>query len=197
MWFVSTPGWKIVAPSNPADAKGLMISAVRDENPVIFLEAKGLYGFFRTDLRQEVPLGVDHAIPLGEAAIARQGTDLSIVTYGAMVWTALEAADVLAAAGIEAEVVDLRSLVPLDEKTLFESVEKTNRVLVLHEDTRRGGLAGELAALISDERFYFLDAPIRRVTAPDTPVPYAPPLELDYLPKAEQVVEAAIRLLEE
>jgi pyruvate/2-oxoglutarate/acetoin dehydrogenase E1 component len=142
-------------------------------------------------------LGVEHAIPLGEAAIARQGTDLSIVTYGAMVWTALEAADALAAAGIDAEVVDLRSLVPLDEKTLFESVEKTNRVLVLHEDTRRGGLAGELAALISDERFYFLDAPIRRVTAPDTPVPYAPPLELDYLPKAEQVVEAALQLLEE
>lgn len=197
MWFVNTPGWKIVAPSNPADAKGLMISAVRDENPVIFLEAKGLYGFFRTDLRQEVPLGVEHAIPLGEAAIARQGTDLSIVTYGAMVWTALEAADVLAADGIDAEVVDLRSLVPLDEKTLFESVEKTNRVLVLHEDTRRGGFAGELAALISDERFYFLDAPIRRVTAPDTPVPYAPPLELDYLPKAEQVVEAALQLLEE
>lgn len=197
MWFVNTPGWKIVAPSNPADAKGLMISAVRDENPVIFLEAKGLYGFFRTDLRQEVPLGVEHAIPLGEAAIARQGTDLSIVTYGAMVWTALEAADALAAEGIDAEVVDLRSLVPLDEKTLFESVEKTNRVLVLHEDTRRGGFAGELAALISDECFYFLDAPIRRVTAPDTPVPYAPPLELDYLPKAEQVVEAALQLLEE
>jgi 2-oxoisovalerate dehydrogenase E1 component beta subunit len=197
MWFVHTPGWKIVAPSNPVDAKGLMIAAVRDDNPVIFLESKGLYGFFRTDLRQAVPLGVEQEVPLGEAAVARRGTDLTIVTYGAMVWTALLAAETLAEQGIEGEVVDLRTLVPLDEKTLFESVEKTNRVLVLHEDTRRGGLAGELAALVADERFYFLDAPIRRVTAPDTPVPYAPPLELDYLPKTEQVVEAAIRLVEE
>jgi pyruvate/2-oxoglutarate/acetoin dehydrogenase E1 component len=197
MWFFSTPGWKIVAPSNPVDAKGLMISAVRDDNPVIFLEAKGLYGFFRTDLRQEVPLGVEHEVPLGEAAVPRQGRDLTIVTYGAMVWTALEAAETLAEKGVEAEVVDLRTLLPLDKETLFESVEKTNRVLMLHEDTRHGGLAGELAALFADERFYFLDAPIRRVTAPDTPVPYAPPLEFDYLPKAEQVVEAAIRLVEE
>ncbi len=197
MWFFSTPGWKIVAPSNPVDAKGLMISAVRDDNPVIFLEAKGLYGFFRTDLRQEVPLGVEHEVPLGKAAVPRQGRDLTIVTYGAMVWTALEAAETLAEKGVEAEVVDLRTLLPLDKETLFESVEKTNRVLVLHEDTRNGGLAGELAALFADERFYFLDAPIRRVTAPDTPVPYAPPLELDYLPKAEQVVGAAIRLVEE
>ena len=197
MWFVHTPGWKVVAPSNPVDAKGLMISAVRDENPVIFLESKGLYGFFRSDLRQEVPLGVEHQVPLGKAAVARRGSDLTIVTYGAMVWTALQAADTLADQGIDAEVVDLRTLVPLDEKTLFDSVEKTNRILVVHEATRRGGLAGELAALVADERFYFLDAPIRRVTAPDTPVPYAPPLELDYLPKREQVVEAAIRLVEE
>jgi 2-oxoisovalerate dehydrogenase E1 component len=197
MWFVRTPGWKIVAPSNPVDAKGLMLSAIRDENPVIFLEAKGLYGFFRTDLRQEVPLGVEHRVPIGKAAVTRQGRDLTIVTYGAMVWTALQAADTLAEQGIEAEVVDLRTLVPLDEETVFESVAKTNRVLVLHEDTRRGGLAGELAALIADERFYFLDAPIRRVTAPDTPVPYAPPLEHDFLPKAEQVVEAANRLIRE
>ena len=123
--------------------------------------------------------------------------DLTIVSYGAMVWTALQAATQLAEGGVEAEVVDLRSLVPLDETTLFDSVEKTNRMLVLHEDTRRGGLAGELAALVADERFYFLDAPIRRVTAPDTPVPYAPPLELDYLPNVAQVVEAAIRLVEE
>jgi pyruvate/2-oxoglutarate/acetoin dehydrogenase E1 component len=197
MWFVHTPGWKVVAPSNPVDAKGLMISAVRDENPVIFLESKGLYGFFRSDLRQEVPLGVEHQVPLGKAAVARRGSDLTIVTYGAMVWTALQAADTLADQGIDAEVVDLRTLVPLDERTLFDSVEKTNRILVVHEATRRGGLAGELAALVADERFYFLDAPIRRVTAPDTPVPYAPPLELDYLPKREQVVEAAIRLVEE
>ncbi|MGB6641136.1 MAG: alpha-ketoacid dehydrogenase subunit beta, partial [Thermoanaerobaculia bacterium] len=197
MWFLRTPGWKIVAPSDPVDAKGLMIAALRDENPVIYLEAKGLYGFFRTDLRQEVPLGTDHETPLGVAAIRRQGEDLTLVTYGAMVWTALAAAETLAADGISAEVVDLRTLVPLDEETLAGSVKKTNRVLILHEDTRRGGLGGELAALLADEMFFFLDAPIRRVTAPDTPVPYSPPLEYDFLPKPEDVVQAARRLVAE
>ncbi|MGB3565457.1 MAG: transketolase C-terminal domain-containing protein, partial [Thermoanaerobaculia bacterium] len=197
MWFLRTPGWKIVAPSDPVDAKGLMIAALRDENPVIYLEAKGLYGFFRTDLRQEVPLGTDHETPLGVAAIRRQGEDLTLVTYGAMVWTALAAAETLAAEGISAEVVDLRTLVPLDEETLAGSVKKTNRVLILHEDTRRGGLGGELAALLADEMFFFLDAPIRRVTAPDTPVPYSPPLEYDFLPKPEDVVQAARRLVAE
>jgi 2-oxoisovalerate dehydrogenase E1 component beta subunit len=197
MWFLRTPGWKIVAPSDPVDAKGLMIAALRDENPVIYLEAKGLYGFFRPDLRQEVPLGTDHETPLGVAAIRRQGEDLTLVTYGAMVWTALAAAETLAAEGISAEVVDLRTLVPLDEETLVGSVKKTNRVLILHEDTRRGGLGGELAALLADETFYFLDAPIRRVTAPNTPIPYSPPLEYDFLPKPEDVVEAARRLVAE
>ncbi len=197
MWFLRTPGWKIVAPSDPVDAKGLMIAALRDENPVIYLEAKGLYGFFRTDLRQEVPLGTDNETPLGDAAIRREGEDLTLVTYGAMVWTALAAAETLAAEGISAEVVDLRTLVPLDEETLVGSVKKTNRVLILHEDTRRGGLGGELAALLADEVFYFLDAPIRRVTAPDTPIPYSPPLEYDFLPKPEDVVEAARRLVAE
>ena len=144
-----------------------------------------------------MPLGTDNETPLGVAAIRRQGEDLTLVTYGAMVWTALAAAETLAAEGISAEVVDLRTLVPLDEETLVGSVKKTSRVLILHEDTRRGGLGGELAALLADEMFYFLDAPIRRVTAPDTPIPYSPPLEYDFLPKPEDVVEAARRLVAE
>ena len=194
MWFVRTPGFKIVAPATPADAKGLLIAALRDENPVIYLEAKGLYGFFRTDLREEVPLGTAHEVPIGVAAVRRTGTDVSVVTYGAMVWTALAAAERLAAEGIAAEVVDLRSLWPLDEEAIARSVEKTGRLLVLHEDTSRGGLAGELAALVADSLFWRLDAPIRRVTAPDTPVPYSPPLELDFLPQVEDVVREVRRL---
>ncbi|MFQ5524807.1 MAG: thiamine pyrophosphate-dependent enzyme [Thermoanaerobaculia bacterium] len=197
MWFVRTPGWKIVAPATPADAKGLLISAIRDENPVIFLEAKGLYGFFRTDLREEVPLGASHEVPLGRAAVRREGGDLTVLTYGAMVWTALEAAGDLERQGCDTEVVDLRSLVPLDVEAIRASVKKTNRVLILHEDTRRGGLAGELAATLADQCFYDLDAPIRRVAAPDTPVPYSPPLEFDYLPKSSEVVGEALRLLSE
>jgi 2-oxoisovalerate dehydrogenase E1 component beta subunit len=195
MWFVRTPGWKVVAPATPADAKGLLVAAIRDDNPVIYLEAKGLYGFFRTDLREEVPLGAAHEVPLGRAAIRRQGTDLTIVTYGAMVWTALAAATVLAGDGLETEVVDLRSLVPLDQETIRGSVRKTNRVLLLHEDTRRGGMGGELAAFLAEELFHWLDAPIARVAAPDTPVPYSPPLEYDFLPRADDVVAAARRLL--
>jgi len=196
MWFVRTPGWKIVAPATPRDAKGLMLAAIDDDSPVLFLEAKGLYGFFRTDLREEVPVGNEFRVALGEAAVRREGDDLTIVTYGAMLWTALAAAEELAKDGVAAEVVDLRTLVPLDEETLFASVRKTNRVLILHEDTRRGGFGGELAALLSDSLFFHLDAPIRRVTAPDTPMPYSPPLEYDFLPKAENVVAAARELVE-
>ncbi len=197
MWFFRTPGWKIVAPATPADAKALMIAAIRDDNPVVFLEAKGLYGFFRTDLREEVPLGSAHEARLGEAAVRREGEDLTLVTYGAMLWTALEAAERLDEEGISVEVVDLRTLWPLDEETVFASVAKTHRVLALHEDTRRGGFAGELAARLADRMFYQLDAPIRRVTAPDTPVPYSPPLERDYLPGADDVVQAALELVAE
>ena len=197
MWFLRVPGWKVVAPATPSDAKGLMIAAIRDENPVVYLEAKGLYGFFRSDLREEVPLGSDHEVPIGEALVRREGSDLTLFTYGAMVWTALAAAEELAAEGIEMEVVDLRSLLPLDEKTIRASVEKTNRVLILHEDSRTGGFAGELAARLCESSFYELDAPIRRVTAPDTPPPYSPPLEYDFLPKAEDVVRAARALARE
>ena len=195
MWFLRTPGWKIVAPATPADAKGLMLAAIRDPNPVIYLEAKGLYGFFRTDLREEVPLGRGHEVPMGSAAVRREGDRLTILTYGAMVWTALAAAEMLEEDGVAAEVVDLRSLWPLDTETIFASVRKTDRVLVLHEDTRRGGFGGELAALLMEEVFFHLDAPLVRVTAPDTPVPYSPPLEHDFLPDAGQVVAAARELL--
>jgi 2-oxoisovalerate dehydrogenase E1 component len=195
MWFVRTPGWKVVAPSTPADAKGLMLAAIRDDNPVIYLEAKGLYGFFRTDLREEVELGAGHETPLGVAAVRREGKDVTCLTYGAMVWTALEAAGRLEEEGVSLEVIDLRTLVPLDEEAILRSVAKTHRALILHEDTRRGGLAGELAAVIAEKAIWDLDAPIARVTAPDTPVPYSPPLEYAFLPKAEDVVEAAIRLV--
>lgn len=197
MWFVRTPGWKVVAPSTPADAKGLMIASIRDENPVIFLESKGLYGFFRTDLREEVPLGSEHEVPIGVAATRREGGDLTILTYGAMVWTALEAAEELAGQGCDCEVLDLRTLWPLDLEAIRSSIAKTHRVLILHEDTGRGGFGGELAAYLADKCFYDLDAPIRRVTAPDTPVPYSPPLEFDFLPKASDVVEEALRLVAE
>lgn len=197
MWFVRCPGWKIVAPSTPADAKGLMIAAIRDPNPVIFLEAKGLYGFFRSDLRESVPLGSSHEVPIGKAAVRRAGSDITILTYGAMTWTCLNAAEKLAAEGIEAEVLDLRSLVPLDMEAISDSIRKTHRVLIVHEDTGRGGFAGELAARVADELFYYLDAPIRRVTAPDTPIPYSPPLEHDFLPNSEDVVAAATTLVRE
>ncbi len=197
MWFVRTPGWKVVAPSTPADAKGLMTAALRDPNPVIYLEAKGLYGYFRTDLREDVPLGPEHEVPLGSATVRRAGADLTIATYGAMTWTALAAAERLVDEGIEAEVVDLRSLWPLDEETLFASATKTHRVLLLHEDTLRGGFGAELAARLSDSVFYHLDAPVRRVAAPDTPVPYSPPLEHHFLPSADGVVDAARSLARE
>lgn len=197
MWFLRTPGWKIVAPATPADAKGLMLAAIRDGNPVVFLEAKGLYGFFRTDLREEVPLGAEHEVEIGRASVRREGTDLTILAYGAMVWASLTAAERLAGEGIAAEVVDLRTLWPLDLETLRASVTKTHRLLVVHEDTGRGGLGGELAAIVADELFWQLDAPLRRVTAPDTPIPYSPPLEHDFLPGADEVVAAARKLVAE
>jgi pyruvate/2-oxoglutarate/acetoin dehydrogenase E1 component len=196
-WFVGSPGWKIVAPATPADAKGLLLAAIRDDNPVIFLEAKGLYGFFRTDLREEVRLGADDEVAIGEATVRRSGSDLTIITYGAMVWAADVAAEALAGEGIEAEVIDLRSLWPLDEETVFDSVRKTSRVLLAHEGSGQGGFSTELASRISDAVFYSLDAPIRRLTAPDTPVPYSPPLEHHYLPSADKIAVAARALVRE
>jgi 2-oxoisovalerate dehydrogenase E1 component beta subunit len=186
MWFVRTPGLKVVCPATAYDAKGLIKSAIRDNDPVLFFEHKALYRKIKEDLPSE-----EYTVPIGKAKVVRQGHDLSIITYGAMVWTALEAAETLAAEGCSVEVVDLRTLVPLDRETICASVRKTSKALLLHEDTRTGGMAGELAATITENVFEYLDGPIVRVTAPDTPVPYSPPLEEAFLPNAEKVVEKA------
>ncbi len=184
-WFLRVPGLKIVAPSGPADAKGLLLAAIRDGNPVVFLEAKGLYG-----RRQPVPTG-DVEVPLGRAATLREGRELSIFAYGPAVHEALEAAEALGP-GV-AEVVDLRTLAPLDEEAVLRSVRKTHRALIVHEDSRTGGVGAELAARIAEEALWELEAPLRRVAAPDTPAPYAPPLEAAYV--ARDIVGAARELL--
>jgi len=186
MWFVRTPGLKVVCPATAYDAKGLIKSAIRDNDPVLFFEHKGLYRKIKEDLPS-----AEYTVPIGKAKVVREGRDLSIITYGAMVWTALEAAETLAAEGCSAEVVDLRTLLPLDRETICASVRKTSKALLLHEDTRTGGMAGELAATITENVFEYLDGPIVRVTAPDTPVPYSPALEEAFLPNAEKVVEKA------
>jgi pyruvate/2-oxoglutarate/acetoin dehydrogenase E1 component len=189
MYFVHTPGMKVVAPATPADAKGLIKSAIRDNNPVLFLEHKFLY----RRIKDEVP-EADLTIPIGKARLHREGRDLSIITYAAMVHTAQEAADILAKDGIEVEILDLRTLSPLDRDAITQTVKKTNKVILLHEDTRTGGLAGEIAAIINEEAFDDLDGPIVRITSLDTPVPFSPPLEHYFLPKVEDVVREARKL---
>jgi 2-oxoisovalerate dehydrogenase E1 component beta subunit len=189
MWFVRTPGLKVVVPSTAYDAKGLIKASVRDDNPVIFFEHKFLYRRIKDEVPRE-----DYLVPLGKARVAREGADLTVITYGAMVWTAIEAAAQLEKEGISMEVVDLRTLLPYDEETVLASVRKCSKVILLHEDTRTGGMAGELAALIGEKAFEDLDGPIVRVTAPDTPVPFAPPLEDYFLPNAKKVAEAARKL---
>jgi 2-oxoisovalerate dehydrogenase E1 component beta subunit len=189
MWFVHTPGLKVVMPATAYDAKGLIKAAIRDDNPVIFFEHKFLY----RRIKDEVPAD-DYVVPLGQAAVRRAGTDIAVITYGAMVWTALEAAQELEKEGLSLEVVDLRTLLPYDEQTVLASVRKCNKVILLHEDTRTGGMASELAALIAEQAFEDLDGPIVRVTAPDTPVPYSPPLEDYFLPNAQKVMAAARKL---
>jgi 2-oxoisovalerate dehydrogenase E1 component beta subunit len=189
MWFVHTPGLKVVAPATPYDAKGLIKAAIRDDNPVIFYEHKFLY----RRIKEEVP-EQDYVVPIGKAAVRREGRDIAVITYGAMVWTALEAAGELEKEGISLEVVDLRSLLPYDEEMVLASARKCSKVILLHEDTRTGGMAGELAALIAEKAFEDLDGPIVRITAPDTPVPFAPTLEEHFLPSTQRVVAAARRL---
>ena len=189
MYFVHTPGIKVVAPATPADAKGLIKSAIRDNNPVLFLEHKFLY----RRIKAEVPEN-NYTVPIGKARMHRQGRDLSIITYAAMVHTAQEAADLLSKEGIEVEILDLRTLSPLDREAIVETVKKTNKVILLHEDTKTGGLAGEIAAIINEEAFEDLDGPIVRITALDTPVPFSPPLEHFFLPKVEDVVREARKL---
>lgn len=189
MWFVHTPGLKVVAPATAYDAKGLIKAAIRDNNPVIYYEHKFLY----RRIKEEVPER-DYVVPIGKAAVRREGTDIAVITYGAMVWTALDAATELEKEGISLEVVDLRSLLPYDEERVLASARKCSKVILLHEDTRTGGMAGELAALIAEKAFGELDGPIVRVTAPDTPVPFAPVLEDTFLPNVAKVVEAARKL---
>src|SRR5947209_14902052 len=189
MWFVHNPGLKVVCPATPYDAKGLIKASIRDNNPVIFFEHKFLY----RRIKEEIPTD-DYVVPLGQARVARDGHDLTVITYAAMVYTALEAAEALAKEGIELEVIDLRTLVPLDREAIADTVRKTNRVIVLHEDTKTGGIAGEVAAVINEEAFDYLDAPITRIASLDTPVPFSPPLEHAFLPKVEDVVREAKRL---
>lgn len=189
MHFVHTPGLKVVYPSTAHDAKGLLKSAIRDNNPVLFFEHKLLY----RRSKEEVPPD-DYTVPLGKAAVRREGEDLTIISYAAMAHVALEAAEQLAKEGIEAEVIDLRTLQPLDKDTIIASVKRTNRLLVVHEDTRTGGIASEIATTVCESAFGDLDAPVRRVAALDTPVPYSPPLEEFFRPKAEKVVVAAREL---
>ena len=189
MYFVHTPGLKVVYPSTAHDAKGLLKAAVRDNNPVLFFEHKFLY----RRIKEEIPEG-DYTVPIGKAVVRREGRDLTIVSYAAMAHTSLEAAAQLAREGIDAEVIDLRTLLPLDREAILASLRKTNKLLVVHEDTRTGGIAGEIAALVCESAFGDLDGPVTRVTALDTPVPYSPPLEGYFLPNAEKVAAAAREL---
>jgi len=189
-YFYNTPGLKIVQPSTAYDAKGLIKAAIRDEDPVLYLEHKYLYRRIKEELPTE-----DFVVPLGKAAVRREGSDLGIITYGAMVYNALDAAEILAKEGVETEVLDLRSLQPLDEEAMLETAMKTNKVIVLHEACLTGGVGGELAARIAEKAFDFLDGPVVRVAAKDTPVPFSPPLEEAFLPQVDDVVEAARKLL--
>jgi len=190
MYFVKTPGLKVVAPATAYDAKGLLKAAIRDDDPVIFLEHKFLYRRVKDRVPEE-----DYIVPIGKAAVRRAGRDLTIVTYGAMLWTALEAAAILAKDGVSAEVLDLRTLLPLDEEAILASVRRTGKCLILHEDTRTGGLGAEIAATVSEKAFEWLDGPILRVTAPDTPVPYSPPLEEAFLPNVRTLLAAVRKLV--
>jgi 2-oxoisovalerate dehydrogenase E1 component beta subunit len=185
-WFVHTPGLKVVAPATPADAKGLLTAAIRDNNPVIYFESKPLY---RT-LKGYVPPG-EYVVPLGVAHTAREGRDLSIITYGAMLHAALEAAGRLAADGIEAEVIDLRTLKPLDTEAILATARKTGKVLVVHAANKLGGVGAEVAALVTEEAFEWLDAPVRRIGSLDTPIPFSPPLEAAHRPDAAKIEQAA------
>ena len=185
--YLHTPGLKIVCPATVRDAKGLIKSAIRDDDPVLYLEHKFLY----RRVKEALPEGEEILTPIGKARTARPGTDLSIITYSAMVWKALEAAERLAAEdGLSVEVIDLRSLAPLDDEAIVATVKKTNRVLVAHEDTRTGGVAGEVIARINELCFEWLDAPVRRVCAHDVPLPYAPTLEDYVLPQTDDLVRA-------
>lgn len=189
--FLHTPGLKIVCPATARDAKGLIKAAIRDDDPVLYFEHKYLY----RRIKENLPEDGDLLTPIGRARVAREGTDLSIITYSAMVWKSLEAAETLAREdGLGVEVIDLRTLLPMDDDAIVATVKKTSKVMIVHEDTRTGGVAGEIAARINELAFEWLDGPILRVTAADTPLPYAPALEDYVLPQTADIVTVARRL---
>ncbi len=200
-WFMHTPGLKVVCPSNPYDAKGLLLAAIRDNNPVVFLEHKLLYGGKGGRKESSSAARVagvpeeDYEVPLGTVAVKREGSDLTLLANMLMLHRAMEAAEELARRGIHAEVIDVRSLVPLDMETLTASAQKTERVLIVEEDNLTGGWGAEVAARLGEAAFFHLDAPVTRVAAPDTPTPTAPALEREYVPSVERVVEAAVKLM--
>jgi 2-oxoisovalerate dehydrogenase E1 component beta subunit len=189
--FAHIPGLKIVCPATPADAKGLLVTAIEDPNPVLYFEHKHLY----RRIKDEVP-DERYTVPFGEARVHREGEDVTVVTWGAMVYTAEEAAKQLEGEGVSVEILDLRTLVPWDKKAVLSSVEKTSKALVLHEDTRTGGFGAEIVATIAEDAFENLDAPVKRVAAPDTPVPFSPPLEKAFIPQVEDVVRGLKELAE-
>ena len=191
-YFAHTPGLKVVTPSNPYDTKGLLKSAIRDNDPVVFLEHKKTYRL----VRGEVPDG-DYTIPIGKADVKRSGTDISFITYGLMVHYCLEAAEMLQEEGYSVEVVDLRTVRPIDAETILESVKKTSKALVVHEDNKALGVGAEVAAIIAEEAFDFLDAPVTRLAGPEVPaMPFAPTLEDEFMVSAEKIIVSAKKLLE-
>ena len=188
--FLHTPGLKIVYPATAADAKGLLKSAIRDDDCVLYFEHKYLY----RRIKETLPTG-DHLVPIGKARVAREGKDVSIITYAATVWKALEAADQLQKQdGVSVEVIDLRTLLPMDDEAIVATVKKTNRALIVHEDTRTGGVAGEITSRINELAFEWLDAPVLRITAADVPLPYSPPLEDYVLPQTADIIAGVRRL---
>jgi pyruvate/2-oxoglutarate/acetoin dehydrogenase E1 component len=187
--FAHIPGLKVLCPATPEDAKGLLVAAIEDPNPVLFMEHKHLYRRIKADVPEE-----RYVTPIGKARTHQEGDDVTVVTWGAMVYTAAEAAQQVDGASVE--IIDLRSIMPWDKQAVLESVRKTSKVLVLHEDTRTGGFGAEIAATIAEEAFEDLDAPLRRITAPDSPVPFSPPLEKAYIPQVEDVVKGLKELSE-
>jgi pyruvate/2-oxoglutarate/acetoin dehydrogenase E1 component len=189
--FAHIPGLKVVCPATPADAKGLLIEAIQDPNPVLYFEHKHLYRRIKDEVPEE-----RYTVPFGEARMHREGDDITLVTWGAMVYTADEAAQKLEQEGVSVEILDLRTLAPWDKDAVVKSVEKTSKALVLHEDTLTGGFGAEIVATIAEEAFETLDAPVKRIAAPDTPVPFAPPLEKAFIPQVEDVVAGLKELAE-
>jgi len=183
-WFMHVPGLKVVLPSTPYDAKGLLISSIRDDNPVMFMEHKALY-FIDGEVPEEA-----YTIPLGEADIKREGQDVTVVATGRMVHLSLDVAEKLSSEGISVEVIDPRTLSPLDEETILESVKKTNHLVIVHEEVKFAGSGAEIAAIVAEKAFDHLDAPIIRVGAPFTPVPFSPALEKEFIPNEEKIIQA-------